>query len=409
MSRSSGGSSRTCTEPSSEQGTEFHEKANRRKSARQPKPAHAPAGAQSSSRARASARELHERLLAWYAATRRDLPWRRTRDPYAIWLSEVMLQQTRVETVIPYYERFMARFPTVHALADAPVGDVLSMWSGLGYYRRARMLHAAAQQVASELGGAFPASAEGLVQIKGIGRYTAGAVASIAFDAPAALVDGNVARVFARIFAIEDDVRATAGLARVWALADALVPARDPGAWNQALMELGATVCVPREPRCLVGPVHAQCEGRARGLERDLPRLKPKAKPLLQRRFAVVASRGDAVLLGRRRADLRFGGMWEPPSFDRAGDREADDAAIARFEAMLGARITGAERGGEITHVLSHRRMEFVVLKGALARAPAAARTAEEYDAFELVDRAALGVPASRALSTLARKLLAKG
>jgi A/G-specific adenine glycosylase len=186
---------------------------------------------------------LQDRLLEWYAACRRDLPWRRTRDPYAIWVSEVMLQQTRVETVIPRYERFLSRFPTVLALAEAPADDVLAAWSGLGYYRRARLLHEGARElVRGSVRGEMPSRRDDLLQVRGIGRYTAGAIASIAFSEPVGLVDGNVARVLARLFAIDDDMRRSAGVRRAQALADAIVARRDPSAWNQALMELGATV-----------------------------------------------------------------------------------------------------------------------------------------------------------------------
>ncbi|MEO7112586.1 MAG: A/G-specific adenine glycosylase, partial [Polyangiaceae bacterium] len=164
--------------------------------------------------------DLRTRLLTWYRENKRDLPWRRTKDPYAIWLSEVMLQQTRVDTVIPYYERFLTAYPTVHALAEAPLEEVLTKWSGLGYYRRARTLHAAAQQVTSEREGIFPRTASELREIVGIGPYTAGAVASIAFDTAAALVDGNVVRVLARIYAVSDDVRKPAGVAKIWKLAE---------------------------------------------------------------------------------------------------------------------------------------------------------------------------------------------
>jgi A/G-specific adenine glycosylase len=345
-----------------------------------------------------------------------------------------MLQQTRVETVVPYYERFLSRYPTVHALADAPIDDVLAMWSGLGYYRRARMLHAAAQQVSTEHGGAFPRTAEGLACIKGIGPYTAGAVASIAFGALAPLVDGNVARVLSRLFAVEEDVRGGKGLRRIWSLAGALVAdlgARDPGAWNQALMELGATVCVPRTPRCLVCPVRDACEARARGLEQELPRLKPKAKAIVQRRWALVAhapaGEESAILLGRRREALRFGGLWEPPSLDR-DEGEDESAALGRFEALLGVRLEAVERAGEVTHVLSHRRLEVVVLRGAIAGPRRGASVpfadgAGEYDTFERVAATELASPShaavrgegkgkgqrGRGLSTLARKLLAKG
>ena len=235
-----------------------------------------------------------------------------------------MLQQTRVETVIPYYERFLSRWPTVGALAEAPIDDVLAAWSGLGYYRRARMLHAAARAISGEL-SLLPPTPSSLARVKGIGRYTAGAVASIAYGEAAPLVDGNVARVFARLFAIDDDVRSARGIARLWALAEELVDAGDPGSWNQALMELGATVCVPRDPRCLVCPVREACRGRELGLERELPRMKAKRKPRLQRRWALVARRGSSVLLGQRNPDGRFGGLWEPPSIDVNSEDERED------------------------------------------------------------------------------------
>ena len=341
---------------------------------------------------------LHEALLGWYAGAQRDLPWRRTRDPYAIWLSEVMLQQTRVETVVPYYARFLRAYPTVHALAEAPLDDVLAQWSGLGYYRRARMLHAGAQHVARAMGGVFPDTAEALRAIPGIGPYTAGAVASIAFARRAALVDGNVARVLARVFAIEDDVRGGAGLAKIWRVAEALVEkSPDPGASNQALMELGATVCVPKAPRCLVCPVREACAARARGLERDLPRLAPKPKPIPEARVAVVASRGDLVLVARRHEDGRFGGMWEPPSV--AG---SDVRALAP---ALGVKLAGLAEAGRVTHVLSHRKLTVSVFTARIARAPRPAHAPRgEYDKVALLGAEDL---ARVALTKLARKVLA--
>jgi A/G-specific adenine glycosylase len=383
-------------------------------------------------------RLLHTALLRWYEGARRDLPWRRTRDPYAIWLSEVMLQQTRVETVIPYFERFLARWPTVGALADAPIDDVLGAWSGLGYYRRARMLHAAAKAIQGQ--PRFPPDAATLAEVKGIGRYTAGAVASIAYGEAAPLVDGNVARVLARLFAIEEDVRAAKGIARLWALAEKLVHPEDPGGWNQALMELGATVCVPRQPRCLVCPVREACRARALGLENDLPRMKPKAKPQVQERWALVAKAKDGVsiLFGQRRAEARFGGMWEPPSVDvfpdhasggsgRKGARakresrespETDHDAAARIAALAGVTIEkkSVARAGAVTHVLSHRRLEIVVLCARLRDAPvgpwtamAPAATAADYVRFDVVSPAQLtgAGAADRGIATLTRKILA--
>ena len=341
-------------------------------------------------------------LIAWYLGARRAMPWRETRDPYAIWLSEVMLQQTRVETVIPYYLRFLRAYPTVHALAEAPLDDVLTMWSGLGYYRRARMLHAGAQHVSRELAGRFPRSAEGLRAIAGIGPYTAGAVASIAFGLPAALVDGNVARVLSRVYAIEEDVRAGAGLARVWATAEAIVFADDPGAWNQALMELGSTVCLPREPRCDVCPVRKACMAKARGIERELPRLKAKPKPTLHRRASIVATyRGD-VLLGQRHAAGRFGGMWEPPMIDDHEDMAKNAEALA---ALVGVALGDIAPAGHVTHILSHRKMEIAVIVARLLRAPGdAPRERGEYAKLARVSKDAVG---ARALTKLARKVLA--
>jgi A/G-specific adenine glycosylase len=348
--------------------------------------------------------ELQASLLAWYDRTRRDLPWRETRDPYAIWVSEIMLQQTRVDTVVPYYQRFLRAFPTVHALAEAPIDDVLTMWSGLGYYRRARMLHEAARRVAEARGGVFPGTAEELRTLQGVGAYTAGAIASIAFGERAALVDGNVARVLARLFAIEDDVRGGRGLAKVWQIAGELVPAEHPGEWNQALMELGATVCVPRDPRCLLCPVSERCAARARGLEAELPRLKPKTKPVRAMRVALVGESGEEVLLARRKPEGTFGGMWEPPSFSTEEEVRVEELA-AKFHALLGLRVSTLELAGDVVHVLSHRRLEVTVVRGTVKK-PARAALPEnaEYDALRFVPRAPSG---GLALTKLAKKILA--
>ncbi len=340
-------------------------------------------------------RDVHARLLAWYDARKRDLPWRRTRDPYAIWVSEVMLQQTRVETVIPYYERFLARFPTPSALAEAPVDDVLALWSGLGYYRRARLLQRGATAVA-EGGGALPSDRESLRAVPGIGPYTAGAIASIAFGEPVGLVDGNVARVLSRLLLLEDDMRGP-GMKRAQTIADHLVAREAPGAWNQALMELGATVCTPRTPACLVCPVAARCGARAEGRQASLPVMSAKAKPTALRVQAVVASFRGEVLLGQRSGDRLFGGLWEPPCAD--GD-EAVRAALVRGLAAKGELSVA----GVVVHVLSHRRLTIDVLRLELARPPKKALAIAGYDTLRLVAPGALG---SLGVSTLARKVLA--
>ncbi|MEI7892412.1 MAG: A/G-specific adenine glycosylase [Myxococcales bacterium] len=305
---------------------------------------------------------LHSALRAWYEHARRDLPWRRGHDPYAIWLSEVMLQQTRVETVIPYYNRFLQEFPTVMALAEAPLDRVLEHWSGLGYYRRARMLHEGARVIAAR--GVFPKEVAELRDVPGIGPYTAGAVASIAFGQRAALVDGNVARVLARLFALDHDIRGGAGLARVWKLADVLVAEDDPGGWNQALMELGSTVCTVRDPRCLLCPVAPLCEAKARGVEKNLPILSPKPRPRSVREVALVASSGDAVLLARRCPNGLFGGLWEPPLLEMETDLEEARQAAVVLASAFGVELTSIEDRGTITHTLSHRRMRVEVMWG---------------------------------------------
>jgi A/G-specific adenine glycosylase len=344
---------------------------------------------------------LRKALLGWFAAARRDLPWRRTRDPYAVWLSETMLQQTRVNTVVPYYERFLRELPTVGHLAEAPEERVLALWSGLGYYRRARMLHAAAKQVALLHDGVVPSGLDELRRLKGIGAYTAGAVASIAFGRRAAVVDGNVARVLARLFAIEDDIKTARGNARLWRLAEQLVVDGDgdPGDWNQALMELGATVCVPRAPRCDDCPAKALCAGREQGIAERLPRIPPKRAPTLVERVALVLTSDRGVLLARRRGDVLFGGLWEPPSADADAGR-----GLAELASALGVDPRTLAPAGEVVHVLSHRRMRVEVARGPLGDRRRWALPGSDYDA---VERVALEDVGSRAQATLARKVLA--
>lgn len=248
-------------------------------------------------------------LLRWYDANRRDLPWRRTHDPYKIWISEVMLQQTRVAVVIERYKAFLKRFPSVRALSMARETAVLAEWSGLGYYRRARNLHAAARLIVRERRGEFPASAVDLRTLPGVGRYTAAAIASIAFGEPVAVVDGNVERVLSRVTA-----QALAG-ERMWFAAQELLDAQRPGDFNQAMMELGATVCLPAQPICVQCPVRKFC--RTRGIVRNGAR-KPRQ---MRREIAyLLATRGDAVLLVRRPASKRLmPGMWELPELGVTG------------------------------------------------------------------------------------------
>lgn len=345
-------------------------------------------------------------LLAWYEAARRDLPWRRTRDPYAIWISETMLQQTRVDAVVPYYERFLAQLPTVASLAEASEDRVLSLWSGLGYYRRARMLHAAARRVVREHGARLPEGLEQLRSLEGVGRYTAGAVASIAFGQRAALVDGNVARVLARLFAIRDDVKSAAGSARMWGLAERLVAEApgDPGDWNQALMELGATVCTPREPRCAECPLADACDGRALGIARELPVTTAKKAPVEMRRVALVLASDSSVLLARRRRGALFGGLWEPPGADVVKGPGAALAGLAKRLGVDAAGVRALQQAGEVEHVLSHRRMRVAVSRGTLGRRRRWVVPSEEYEAVEVVSLAGL---AGYARASLVGKIFA--
>ena len=221
---------------------------------------------------------LNDALIHWFEQNKADLPWRRTSDPYAIWLSEIMLQQTQVYTVIPYYERFLARFPTVQALAAASLDDVLKLWEGLGYYSRARNLHRAAQMVVNELGGVFPGTVPELLTLPGVGRYTAGAIASLAFGQDVPVLDGNVIRILTRLFDISDDVTETATKNALWVLAEQLVPAGRAGPWNEGLMELGRVVCTPQSPACGACPVAAFCAARENGVQHERPVKSPKTR-----------------------------------------------------------------------------------------------------------------------------------
>jgi A/G-specific adenine glycosylase len=309
---------------------------------------------------------ITETLLRWYDRAHRDLPWRRTRDPYAIWLSETMLQQTQVQTVIPYYERFLARFPTVAALAQAELSAVLAHWAGLGYYRRARHLHEAARQMVARHGGRVPATLEELRALPGIGRYTAGAVASIAFDLPAPIVDGNVMRVLARLLAYDRDISVPRNLDFFWHHAAQLVgastgaatrPRPRCGDFNQAIMEFGATVCTPARPRCDHCPLRGHCAALAQGRQGELPVKAVRKSPSVLRRMALVILRrgteGVEVLLLQRPAGGLWEQMWEFPTVPE----ELPDPSRA-----LGFALHEVQSRGNVRHVLSHRTLDYQVL-----------------------------------------------
>src|SRR5215470_10935594 len=302
-------------------------------------------------------------LLGWFDRHRRTLPWRakpgETPDPYRVWLSEIMLQQTTVATVGAYFGRFVARFPTVGALADASLDDVLHAWQGLGYYARARNLHACARAVMTLHGGAFPDDVEGLRALPGIGAYTAAAIAAIAFDRRAAAVDGNVERVAARLFALEAPLPAAKPELR--RLTETLVPERRAGDFAQALMDLGATVCTPRAPRCILCPVQAFCRGRALGLAESLPQRRARTARPTRRGVAFWAMRPDgSVLLRRRPEHGLLGGMIEVPSTEW---REAAiSEAAARKEAPV--RASWVRLPGTVRHTFTHFHLELAVLAG---------------------------------------------
>ncbi len=306
-------------------------------------------------------RSLRAKLTRWYDRAQRDLPWRRTRDPYAIWISEVMLQQTRVAAVIPYYERFLHRFPGVRALAQAAEPELLALWSGLGYYSRARNLQKAARQIVES--GAFPNDYASILALAGVGSYTAAAIASISFGLPHAVVDGNVRRVLARW---TNDGRADAQQ-----IADRLLDRRDPARWNQAVMELGATICLPREPLCGECPVAAHCMARRAGTQNDLPLKRAKPTPEhLERTLLVVRRRGRILLT----PSTRVKGFWDLP----------ECAANARIGATL----------GDFRHTITHRHYRFTVKEAIAGVAPKGSRWHTEKELARIP------------LSTIARKAL---
>jgi A/G-specific adenine glycosylase len=307
---------------------------------------------------------IQQKLLGWYDKAARKLPWRGTCDPYAVWVSEIMLQQTRVETVVPYYERFLERFPTAEALAAADEDSVLSMWSGLGYYRRARLLHAGVREVVAQYGGRVPEDAEARRALPGVGRYTAGAIGSIAFDKREPVVDGNVTRVLARLFRVQTPVGASATTKRMWEEAENLVPEKRPGDFNQALMELGATLCTPRQPSCPLCPLNGECEAYAHDEVDTLPVPKARKAPVPVRLSAVVATSGRGA--ARRvwlvkGSDALFGGLWGVPTAEGEPRQALRSAGVqARLQSSAIA---------ELEHVLSHRKLQVTIFRATAAKA----------------------------------------
>jgi len=316
-----------------------------------------------------SAERVRRRLLAWYAAEARDLPWRQTSDPYTILVSEIMLQQTRVDTVLRYYGPFLKRFPTVQRLASAPIGDVLKVWEGLGYYRRAHNLHRTAVAVVRKHGGVFPDSADGLARLPGIGPYTAAAVASIAFGADEPTLDGNVIRVISRLLRVAGDPARAATRATLRAAVGRLVRGGQAGAVNQALMDLGARVCTARAPRCASCPIASECSAHHTATVGRFPQRPRKASTphrdvvagVIRERWQGPSQRRARVLIAQRRAGDMLGGLWEFPggtveageTFEKALRRELREEL--GIEVVIGPRLTTAE------HAYSHFRMSLHV------------------------------------------------
>jgi len=288
-------------------------------------------------------------ILAWYDSGHRDLPWRHTRDPYRIWISEIMLQQTRAETVISYYDRFLKKYPTVHDLASADESELLKAWEGLGYYSRARSLQKAAKVIVSEHGGQLPASVEKLKSLPGVGDYTSGAIASIAYNLPAAAVDGNVERVLCRYYAIEDEVGTPAVRRKVFDYAQALVPQDRPGAFANAMMEMGATLCTPRNPTCLICPVRETCAGYAKGIASQLPNKKKKKSQRIERRAVLLVFCGERVLVKRREEALLNGLYVFPDALE-----ESNPGKLCELMENLGVCCAYDGKLGEAKHVFTH-------------------------------------------------------
>ncbi len=316
------------------------------------------------------------RLLAWYAQQGRELPWRQTRDPYRIWLSEIMLQQTTVAAVIGYYQRFVASFPTVEHLAAAPQAAVIDLWAGLGYYARARNLHAAAKLVVEEFAGQFPHEPEILQQLPGVGRSTAGAIAALAFDRRAPILDGNVRRILCRLFALQEPPRTSRAEKQLWQWAELLTPAEQVHDYTQAIMDLGATVCLPRKPLCDACPLHDLCQARRLGLEQQLPLKQPRKPVPTRSEAALLVEKEGRYLVRRRPSSGLLGGLWEFPTIGVLDGEKPEQKVtlLAQEFAVTGDR----EALGSIQHIYSHFRLDLQLFRIAITDLPQVAEG--EYD-----------------------------
>ena len=302
--------------------------------------------------------QLASHLIAWWDKGHAELPWRNSKEPYSVWVAEVMLQQTQIATVINYYERWMVLFPTIETLAAAPLERVFKAWEGLGYYRRARHLHSAAQFVVSQLDGQLPQDVQGLQKLKGIGRYTAGAIASIAYDIPAPVLDGNVIRVLSRLTDLSADVTLLSTEKQLWELAAKLVSAERPGDYNQALMELGQTICLPIKPQCHHCPVESLCLARERGTQLERPVRPPRARTPHYDVVAGVIFREDGrFLIARRPLDKLLGGLWEFPGGKQEKGESLEEALVREIDEELGVEIRPSHLLLAIKHAYTHFRI----------------------------------------------------
>ena len=298
--------------------------------------------------------KIAKQLLDWYALNQRSFPWRDAAEPYAVWVSEIMAQQTRLETMLPYYHRWMERFPTVESLATASQQEVLSLWEGLGYYGRARNLHKAAKLVAKDFSGKLPASSAELVKLPGIGRYTAGAISSIAFGADEPVVDGNVKRVLARVLAIAEAVNTTAGEKQIWKAAEDHLPKGRAANYNQALMEFGALVCTTRNPQCEQCPLRVDCQAYLTGRQLDFPVRVSREKSPHYTVTAAVIRENDKVMIAQRAEDALLGGMWEFPGGKQEIGESLENCLKREINEELGVKIKVGKQLGIFKHAYTH-------------------------------------------------------
>ena len=302
-------------------------------------------------------KRFRRRLLAWFDTNARDLPWRESCDPYKIWVSEIMLQQTQVATVRSYFSRFVARFPDIQALANADESDVLRQWEGLGYYRRARQLHKAAREIFDKHDGKFPNTFNEVLALPGIGRYTAGAILSIAHDMRLPIVEANTVRLYSRLMAYPDDPRSTSGQKLLWRFAEAILPRARVGDFNQAAMELGAEICTPNQPRCLLCPVAAICPTRQQGLQEQIPVAARRVSYSDLNEIAVVVRRRNEILLRQCGQSERWAGMWDFPRFKNESNVNTNRQIATNVEMLTGVEVKPGEKLTTIKHGVTRYRI----------------------------------------------------